>query len=245
MAVFDPGADSTELLARADEACQRAQREGGDRVAVWDPSDDGLSPDQRTRQAARMRALAGVRALARAVDAKDASTHRHSERVAQLASQLARERGWTAHRAELLRTAALIHDVGKIGVPDRVLLKRRPLTDADWAALHEHPILGAQIAAEILTPEQVTWIQEHHERMDGEGYPDGIPGGHISDGGRLLALADAWDAMTSVRAYREPMSRQEALGECRRCVDTQFAPEGVAALERLYERGLLDDLAET
>ena len=239
VATLEDDEEGPSLVSRADDALRRAKHTGGDRVVRWSPGGSSLTSEQRAAEAARLRALAGVRALARAVDAKDASTHRHSERVAELSSRLARELGWPAHRVELLHAAALVHDVGKIGVPDRILLKRRPLTTADWGRLYQHPTLGAQIAAELLTAEQVAWIHQHHERIDGEGYPDGLPGAHISDGGRLLALADAWDAMTSVRAYREPLDAVQALAECRRCVGSQFSAEAVAALERLAERGEL------
>jgi HD-GYP domain-containing protein (c-di-GMP phosphodiesterase class II) len=160
--------------------------------------------------------------------------------VAALSVELAAELGWSPARRALLRDAALIHDVGKIGVPDAILLKPARLTPAERAVVNEHAALGAQIAAEVLGPEQAVWIRHHHERVDGRGYPDGLAGDEIADGARLIALADSWDVMTSARPYSAALSIEAALVECRRCADTQFAPEAVAALERLAAAGALD-----
>ena len=180
-----------------------------------------------------LRALGAVRALARAVDARDPDTRQHSERVAAVAAAIAREMGWEPGRRARLHEAALVHDVGKIGVPDRVLFKAGRLTGAERAEIVRHAVLGAEVVADVLTPEQVAWVRGHHERWDGTGYPDGLAGAAIPDGARVLALADAWDAMTCARGYREPLGPGQALAECVRCAGTQFWGEAVAALEGL------------
>lgn len=180
-----------------------------------------------------LQALGAVRALARAVDARDPVTRRHSERVAAVAGALAGEMGWDAEGRARLREAGLVHDVGKIGVPDRVLFKAGRLTGAERAEIVRHAVLGAEMVADVLAPAQVAWVRGHHERWDGGGYPDGLSGEAIPDGARVLALADAWDAMTSARSYRAPLGAREALAECVRCAGAQFWPDAVVALEAL------------
>jgi HD-GYP domain-containing protein (c-di-GMP phosphodiesterase class II) len=175
------------------------------------------------------------------VDARDPSTRLHSERVADLAVRIAAEMGWTAERQGLLHEAALVHDVGKIGVPDAVLFKASRLTDPEFAQIREHSTLGAQIVADVLSEEQVSWVRSVHERADGRGYPEGLRGDRIPGGARILAVADAWDAMTSARPYTAPLSAEHAAEECRREAGRQFDADAVAALERVREAGRLVD----
>jgi HD-GYP domain-containing protein (c-di-GMP phosphodiesterase class II) len=177
--------------------------------------------------------------LARAVDAKIASTQRHSERVAALAARLARELGWPEPRAALLHEAALVHDVGKIALPDVILLKPGALTDDEYEQVKMHAELGGRIVEGCLSVDQVSWVRGHHERFDGRGYPDRLGGTEISEGARILALADAWDAMTEVRLYRGAMNVAQALHEVLENSGTQFWPDAVGALERLAQRGQL------
>lgn len=172
-----------------------------------------------------------MRALARAIDAKDHSTQLHSERVASLAKRLGDVLGWSPERLAALHEAALIHDVGKIGVADAVLLKPGRLEPDEYEAVKAHVALGALMAAEVLSDEQTTWVREHHERYDGAGYPDGLAGDAISDGAQILAVADSWDVMTSDRPYAPRMPVTNALKECQRCVGHQFAPDVVEALK--------------
>jgi diguanylate cyclase (GGDEF)-like protein/putative nucleotidyltransferase with HDIG domain len=223
---------AADLVRLADGALYWAKVNGRDRVWLYSPEIAAeLSASERADHLARTQALAGIRALARAIDAKDPSTREHSERVATLSVQLARAVGWDGDRLDLLEEAALVHDVGKIGVPDAVLLKPGRLTDVEYEAIKLHAALGAQIAAEVLRPEQVRWIRSHHERLDGRGYPDALTRGNIPDGSLIIALADSWDVMTSARPYSEPMTPSAALIECRRCAGTQFEPALVDALE--------------
>lgn len=177
--------------------------------------------DIETRRS-KDQALAGLRALARAIDAKDPSTRQHSDRVARIATALARQCGWSEERRQLLRDAAQLHDVGKIGVRDAILLKPGKLDDDEYAQVKQHAELGATIVEGMLSPEQVSWIRGHHERPDGRGYPDGLPDEQIPAGAAILALADAWDVMTISRPYQAPMEIPAALEECRKLAGHQF-----------------------
>jgi diguanylate cyclase (GGDEF)-like protein len=233
------GGDAEGLMRTADDALYWAKAQGRNVVAQYVPElRDQLGSDERADRVTRRQALLGIGALARAVDARDAEREGHSERVAELAVRLARAAGWPAQRLALLREAALVHDVGKVGVPEQLLGKPR-LTAAEAAQLREHPRLGADIASEVLTPEQVAWIRSHHERPDGRGFPDGLAAEAIPLGARLLALADAWDGMTCPRAGQPPMTTEQALTACRAGAGTQFAHEAVAALERVLAAGEL------
>ena len=176
---------------------------------------------------------ASIRALARAIDAKDPSTRMHSERVAHLATRIAEAMGWPADRVEQLREAGLVHDVGKIGVPDAVLLKPGRLTDEEFEIVKQHAALGAEIVSEVLSPELVAWVRHHHERYDGGGYPDRIAGDDIPDGARILCVADSVDVMTSRRPYCEPRTWEDAMDECRRVAGTHFDPRVVEAITAL------------
>jgi diguanylate cyclase (GGDEF)-like protein len=229
-----------ELLRLADGALYWGKAQGRNRSTLYQRETVAyLSATERADRLERSRTLAGVRALARAVDAKDRSTHAHSERVAHVAGLLATAIGWPAERVALLREVALMHDVGKIGVPDHILLKPDRLTEEEYEQVKQHAALGAQIACEVLSAEQVAWVRGHHERYDARGYPDGLAGPEIADGAALLALADAWDAMVSDRPYSRGRTVEEALEECRRGSGAQFAPHAVAALEGVYAAGHL------
>ena len=181
--------------------------------------------------------LRAMRALAWAVDAKDPHTNRHSMRVADFAVQLATALGWTVARAAQLREAGLVHDVGKIAVPDAILFKPGPLSAEEYALMTAHADVGARIVADVLSPEQAAWVRAHHERWDGQGYPDRLAGEEIPEEARLLTLADCWDVIVTSRSYKPMRSVQEALIEVRRCSGSQFWPVAVVALERLVAAG--------
>lgn len=167
--------------------------------------------------------LGTLHALTSSIDAKDSYTRGHSERVALLSQTIATAAGLeTAERAYL---AGLIHDVGKIGVPEAVLTKPGPLTEAEFALIKQHPQIGARIIGRIKQMHDlVPGVLHHHERWDGKGYPDGLKGEEIPIYGRIVGLADAFDAMSSTRAYRQGLSRQEVLQEIGRCAGRQFDP---------------------
>ncbi|MBV9838545.1 MAG: diguanylate cyclase, partial [Solirubrobacterales bacterium] len=181
--------DPAELLNYADRALYWSKGHGRNRAWVYDRAALGdLSDQDRARRLERSRALAGLRVLARMVDAR-AGAGEHSERVAELAGRLARAAGWSPERALLLSEAALVHDVGKIAVADEALRKASGQTPQEQLQLRDHPELGARIVADLLAPEQVEWIRAQCERPDGRGEPRGLR--EVSDGAALLALADA------------------------------------------------------
>jgi diguanylate cyclase (GGDEF)-like protein/putative nucleotidyltransferase with HDIG domain len=217
--------DGQDLRQLADLALYAAKLQGGDRCVRYSPA---LSVD--SVDLIRARKLMGLRSLAQAIDARHPATIEHSRRVADLAVALAHERSWAPEQIELLREAALVHDVGKIGVPEAILLAPRVLAAEEYEQIKQHSALGAQLAADVLNEEQVTWIRWHHERADGQGYPDGLTADRLPEGAKLLAIADAWDAMTSTRSYRPAKSVAAALAECHELIGRQFAPEAVAAL---------------
>jgi diguanylate cyclase (GGDEF)-like protein len=221
-----------ELFRCSDAALYWSKANGRDAAWIYDPEViGGLSDEDRARNVQRSQALLGLRALARAIDAKDHTTREHSERVAELVVGLAAARGWPPSRQALLRETALVHDVGKIGIPDAILLKAGRLTPEEYEVVKEHSELGARIAEEVLRPEQVGWIRTHHERPDGRGYPQGMGEAEISEGAALLAVADAWDVMTRSRSYSVPKPEAEAREECRALIGAQFTAQAVEALE--------------
>ncbi|MEW6581667.1 MAG: diguanylate cyclase [Actinomycetota bacterium] len=227
-----------ELVRLADGALYWAKHKGRNSVVMYAPGEvQDMSAAEQAKRLERDQRLNAVRLLARAVDARDDVTQRHSERVADLSCRIAEELGWRPARVNELREAALVHDVGKLGVPESILLKRDPLTEEDWAAIRTHAALGAEIVSGALSDEQASWVRHHHERWGGGGYPEGIAGAAIPDGARIIALADAWDAMTGARPYHRPRSVPAALEECIRHSGTQFWPRAVEALAELASRG--------
>ena len=237
---LDRAHDSDGLYRQADAALYWAKRNGRDVVFLYTPEAmEALGEEERAAELRRNQAFQSIRVLARAVDAKDPSTRRHSERVAGLAEALARIIGWRPEGIALLREAALVHDVGKIAVSDTILFKPDVLTETEMAKVSLHSVLGAEMLSDVLTPEQTSWVRAHHERWDGSGYPEGLAGEEVPEGARILHLADAWDVMTSNRPYVAPMSPEAALAECRRLAGAQFWQDAVAALEILAEAGAL------
>ncbi len=235
---LDEASDGDTLVRLADRALYWAKHSGRNMTFRYthDAQDMLAAP---AAQVANFQLMNGVRALARAIDAKDSSTREHSERVAALAEHLAHELGWTPVRAHALFAAGLVHDVGKIGVSDGILLKAGALSAAEYDRVKQHADLGAQIASEVIDREAVAWIRSHHERWDGSGYPCGLAGDEIPDGAQLLAVADAWDVMTTNRSYQPMRSIEDALEECRRLSGEQFAPAVVTALLALHRQGHL------
>jgi HD-GYP domain-containing protein (c-di-GMP phosphodiesterase class II) len=163
--------------------------------------------------------------LASAVEARDPSSRGHSERVVALSEGVALRLGWDEERLAALRVGAKLHDVGKLAVAQRILRKPGPLTEQELAFVRIHPLAGARLVSRYDAGRAaVPYALYHHERWDGEGYPTGCAGKEIPLGARLLAVVDAFDAMTSVRPYRAPLSSLEALDEIERCAGTQFDP---------------------
>ncbi len=166
-----------------------------------------------------------VRALSGAIDAKDRYTRGHSDRVAMLSQQLALAIGYSAEEAERVRLCGILHDVGKIGVPEAVLCKNGRLTDEEFGMIKLHPEIGAEMLEGLPSLQDILpGVMHHHERWDGNGYPGKLAGEAIPELGRILALADTFDAMSSNRAYRSAMPREKVLAEIGRCSGTQFEP---------------------
>lgn len=166
-----------------------------------------------------------VETMAEAVDAKDTYTHGHSRRVAEYSKEIARRYGYTGKRCNDIYMMALLHDVGKIGVPDAVINKPGRLTEDEFALIKEHPGKGARILKNIKEmPELVIGVRWHHERYDGNGYPDGLSGKDIPEEARIIAVADAYDAMSSYRSYRSVLPQEKVRGEIRGGRGKQFDP---------------------
>ncbi len=164
--------------------------------------------------------------LSRAIEARDPYTRGHSARVTALAEAIARRLGWGEERIACLRVGGPLHDIGKLAVSDEVLRKEGRLDAHELAQIREHPKIGAKILLRIAALRgAIPYVLYHHERWDGNGYPSGRAGDEIPVEARVLAVADAFDAMTSDRPYRRALTRDEALAEVERCAGTQFDPE--------------------
>jgi hypothetical protein len=180
---------------------------------------------------------ATVGALCQAVETKDFYTRGHSERVSRGSVMIAREIGLRGARVEAIRYAGMLHDVGKLGVPTNVLQKTGKLTEEEYAAIQLHPMRGLDILREIgFLDEALAGIKHHHERIDGRGYPMGLAGDQIPEFARMLAVADAFDSMTSTRSYRGARPVDEAIEELNRWSGTQFDPAFVAAFVAAIRR---------
>ncbi|HYZ75875.1 MAG TPA: HD-GYP domain-containing protein [Gaiellaceae bacterium] len=175
-----------------------------------------------------------IAALSRSMDAKDAYTGGHTERVAALAVGLAKRLGFTGDELEAIEIGALLHDVGKIGIPEQILRKQAPLDEREWEVIRTHPVISDYILSELdLHPFVRQCARSSHERMDGTGYPDGLAGEDIPLPARIVLVADAFDALTSARPYRTARPMLAALAEIREHAGTQFCPSVVDALEEL------------
>jgi HD-GYP domain-containing protein (c-di-GMP phosphodiesterase class II) len=168
-----------------------------------------LKTTHRRLQRSILQSLLG---LANALEAKDEYTRGHSDRVAALARRLALEAGLTVRQADVIAQSGLLHDLGKIGVPEHILRKSGPLSEEEWAVMRRHPVTGSQIVAPLESfAEGALIVRHHHEREDGSGYPDGLSGETIPLGARVVAVADVYDALTSARPYRPALTHAEAL----------------------------------
>jgi diguanylate cyclase (GGDEF)-like protein/putative nucleotidyltransferase with HDIG domain len=223
-------ADRDELIRLADSALYWAKEYGKNRVRAYRPDVIELAELKRLAsgpdRAARFRAAAS---LARAVDARDVYTGSHSQRVAELAAGVARRLGLPEEDVELTRLAASLHDLGKLAIPEEILRKPGPLTEPERMVLERHPQIGFRMLESLGVDPVADWVLHHHERWDGSGYPDGLPGDRIPLGARIIFVADAYDAMTSERVYRRRVAPDQAIAELRRCAGSQFDPEIVDA----------------
>jgi diguanylate cyclase (GGDEF)-like protein/putative nucleotidyltransferase with HDIG domain len=203
-----------ELIAAAAEHLRRARMNGGGRTEIRSGDADADLPE------------ATVAGLAEALLERDRYTGEHSEVVSELAAQVARSLGLGEREVERVRAAALLHDIGKVGIPDDILHKARDLSEAEWHTMREHPVIGERIVRTIPGLGPVARIIRHeHERFDGSGYPDGLSGQDIPIGARIILACDAYHAMTSDRPYREAMPHGQAIRELAEGAGTQFDPQ--------------------
>jgi diguanylate cyclase (GGDEF)-like protein len=219
--------EADALLEHADRALLLAKRTGKGRVAVANPDVE--------RELAMLQAQGGspaaVQALAAAIEERDNYTHEHSEEVVNLARGVAMLLGLQASQAERIAHAALLHDVGKLAVPNEILHKPGPLTPDEWALMAEHPVAGERILLRIPDLTEIAPVVRHeHEHWDGSGYPDGLEGRLIPIGSRIILACDAYHAMITDRPYRAALSAAEAADELRSGAGTQFDPDVVEAL---------------
>ncbi len=186
-----------------------------------------------------------VQTLADAIDAKDTYTNGHSGRVADYSKEIARRYGYTHKKQNDIYMMGLLHDVGKIGVPDAVINKPGRLDEDEFEIIKNHPVMGARILKNIKEmPELVTGARWHHERYDGSGYPDGLKGADIPEEARIIAVADAYDAMTSHRSYRRAMDQDVVRGEIEKGRGSQFDPEFADIMLQMIDDDINYDLQE-
>lgn len=175
-------------------------------------------------------------AITRAVEAKDLYTKGHSERVAKYSEMIAKKTGYSDDDAKTLYIMALMHDVGKIGIPDAIINKPGALTDEEFKIIKSHPVIGADILKEVDAFEKISEIAlNHHERVDGKGYPNGLTGNEISDEVAIVSVADAYDAMTSQRSYRDIMEQAEVRAEIKKGIGTQFKKQQAEAMLEIID----------
>jgi HD-GYP domain-containing protein (c-di-GMP phosphodiesterase class II) len=200
---------------------------------------------QRASRTIDRNVLGSIEALVQALEARDSYTKGHSERVNKYSMAIGRRLGLSEHALEILHDASLLHDIGKIGVYDRILLKPASLNAEEFALMKSHPDLAAGILSSLsFLEEHLPLIQHHHERQDGSGYPLGLKGDEIPLGARIIQVADTWDAMTSDRPYRRRMSTEVAVAELIKAANTQLDKDCVEAfIEWLKETGRLQNSA--
>ena len=233
------------LMRKTQEAYLRHTQKSAQklRAAAETIQSQNVSLEQANRLL-KERSTAAMESLSATVDARDAYTAGHSRRVQQLALAIGRELGLSQAELDLLGHAALFHDIGKLAVPDAILLKPAVLTDEEWSLMQRHSDEGARIIDRLgFLNDAVPAIRHHHERFDGDGYPDGLKGEEIPLGARIIHVADALDSMLTTRIYRAARPAMEAMDELKRAAGTQFCPRCVDALEHVLPPEILVDEA--
>jgi diguanylate cyclase (GGDEF)-like protein/putative nucleotidyltransferase with HDIG domain len=230
-----------EIIQAADAALYCAKQMGRNRACLASEVTTSEILATSTKMDGEPGILSTIYALAATVDAKDHYTFGHSKKVSKYAIQMAEALGYSQERIATLRAAALLHDIGKIGVSDRLLLKNGPLTEEDWEPIRAHPKLGVAILKHVESLSGcLAAIQYHHERYDGNGYPAGLKGDNIPLDARIMAVADSYDAMTSLRPYRPgKFTHEQAVEELKRCAGAQFDPKIVEVFVSINDRNLL------
>jgi putative two-component system response regulator len=221
-----------EVRARVDKALEKRDLVLQNRFYQQHLESRVRELDRRNKQSL----INGVQMLVHALEAKDAYTSGHSTRVSRYAMKTAVQLGYTGERLEHVRLGGELHDIGKIGTREDILNKPGPLTPEEFEHIKGHAALGERILAPALaeSPMVLRIVRSHHERMDGGGFPDGLVGAQIPAEARILAVVDAFDAMTTNRAYRASRTPAEAVDELRRCTQSHFDPEVVDAFQRAF-----------
>jgi putative nucleotidyltransferase with HDIG domain len=221
-----------EVRARVDKALEKRELVLQNRFYRQHLESRVRELDRRNKQSL----INGVQMLVHALEAKDAYTSGHSTRVSRYAVKTAVQLGYTGERLEQIRLGGELHDIGKIGTREDLLNKPGPLTPAEFQRIKEHAALGERILAPFMaeSPSVLRIVRSHHERLDGAGFPDGLFGGSIPHEARIVAVVDAFDAMTTNRAYRPSRTPTDALDELRRCAGTHFDGEIVEAFLRAF-----------
>jgi response regulator RpfG family c-di-GMP phosphodiesterase len=224
-----------EAYLQHTERSAKKLREAAETIQLQNVSLEHVNQELKARSTAAMESLSAT------VDARDEYTAGHSRRVQDIALAIGRELELSANELDLLGYAALFHDIGKLAVPDAVLLKPASLTDEEWLLMTRYADESASIINRLgFLNDAVPAIRHHHERYDGRGYPDGLAGEEIPLGARIIHVADAFDAMVSDRIYRPALPFVSALAELREQAGAQFCPRSVAALEAVTARGELN-----
>ena len=223
------------LVSRVEAATGVAgyPEDGIDAAGLLEHARTELHPTREALPTAPARApLAWAAAFAEAQDRRMTANHHHSRLVAQHAAEIAMRLGWQPEEVATLRLAAVLHDIGKVALPDRLITKPGPLTPAEFADMAEHPAVGARMLAHVEGLEVVSeWVLRSHEHFDGSGYPDGLVGDGIPMASRILHAADAFEAMTSLRHQQLPLTLDQTMAEMRAHAGTQFDPAVIDALE--------------
>ncbi len=238
------GVMAEEIISCADMALYRAKQTGRNRTCLSSEVAKSEVPLEGLKTQAQNRGtLSIVYALAATVDAKDSYTYGHSKKVSEYAVALSQMLDLPQDRIDTIHDAALLHDIGKIGIPDIILNKEGTLTPKEWEPVKAHPELGVEIIRHVIDLANcLPAILHHHERYDGSGYPSGLKGTNIPIEARVLAIADAYDAITSLRPYHKQLSPQQALAEVKRLAGTQFDPELIDVFCKAMEPAVLKKL---
>ena len=238
----DHGDESELLMRAADQALYAAKDMGKDRTVIYSAEVAGmLAASGRSAERGEMQ-LATVVGLAEALDIRDTGTARHSQTVGRYARLMAEELGLGPDHVERIRVAGLLHDVGKIGISDRVLTKPGPLNESEWQEMRTHPEIAVRLLAHPEFDDLCSWIVAHHERPDGGGYPAGLEGESIPLEAKILAVADAYEAMTADRIYRPALGEEAARAELLTGCGSQFDEVVVNAFLRALDRQRDGDL---
>jgi diguanylate cyclase (GGDEF)-like protein/putative nucleotidyltransferase with HDIG domain len=228
--------EAVDLLRAADRAMAASKDLGGDHSVIYSDEVARKLRSLGTKVSGELK-LATVIALADALDVRDMGSGQHSHTVGRYAEAMARELGFDEDRVERVRLAGVLHDIGKIGISDNVLTKPGPLDADEWKEIYRHPEMGARLLGQPEFEDIRSWILAHHERPDGFGYPHALPGHRIPLEASILAVADAYEAMTSDRVYRPALGDEAARAELEAAAGSQFDPTVVAAFLRALDAG--------